>query len=162
MDIRTPFTVSMVIRGGSLWRYVCGFSCLPPAGEGWKRCWAQWIAVKATDRFAPSSDNSATFPVVQIFPLLAHQELHQLVQCGPNVQQNQNLFPYLRSEPGAFSPGQRELTAQSTDFKEASHEEIYLFSLNNGHKSLTFDSTGTAASQVLQCSVLFQRLHFCF
>lgn len=99
--------------------------------------------------FAPSSDNSETFPVLQLSPLPAHQELHQLVQHGANVQQNQKLFPYLRSEPGAFNHGKRKLTAQSTDFKEASHEEMYLFSLNNGHRSLTFDDTGTAALQVL-------------
>jgi len=99
---------------------------------------------------------------VQISPLLAYQELHQLVQYGPKVQQNQNLFPYLRSEPDAFNHDKGRLTAQSTDFKEASHEEIYLFSLNNEHKSLTFDNTGTAAAQVLQHSVLFQSFNFYF
>lgn len=84
------------------------------------------------------------------------------MQYGPKVQQNQNLFPYLRSEPGAFNHSKGRLTAQSTDFKEASHEEIYLFSLNNGHKSLAFDNTGTAASQVLQHSVLFYSFNFYF
>lgn len=75
---------------------------------------------------------------------------------------NQNLFPYLRSEPCAFRHGKERHTAQSTDFKEASHEEMYLFSLNNGHKSLAFDNMGMAALQVLQCSVLFQSFHFYF
>lgn len=99
---------------------------------------------------------------MQISPLLAYQELHWLVQYGPNVQQIQNLFPYMRSETGAFNHGKERLTAQSTDFKEASREEIYLFSLNNGHKSLAFDNTGTTASQVLQHSVLFQSFNFYF
>lgn len=95
-------------------------------------------------------------------PLAVHQELHQLVQYGPKVQQNQNLFPYLRSEPGALNHSKGRLTTQSTDFKEASHEEIYLFSLNNGHKTLAFDNISMAALQVLQHSVLFQSFNFYF
>lgn len=99
---------------------------------------------------------------MQISPLTAYQEVQQLVQYGPKVQQNQNLFPYLRSELDAFNHSKERLTAQSTDFKEASYEEIYLFSLNNGQKSLVFDNTGTAALQVLQYSVLFQSFNFYF
>lgn len=97
---------------------------------------------------------------MQVSPLSAYPELHHLVQYGPKVWQNQNLFPYLRLEPGAFNNSKQRLTAQSSDFKEASHEEIYLISLNNGHRNLAFANTGMAVSQMLQCSVLFQSFNF--
>lgn len=74
---------------------------------------------KGSGHSAPSWDNSDIFTVVQVSPLSAYPELHHLVQYGPKVWQNQNLFPYLRSEPGAFNHGKQRLTAQSTDFKEA-------------------------------------------
>lgn len=121
-DIRCslfPLLVSLLSREAAHEIVFVTFLWCPPAEGGWMGCEAKEQLSKGTDHSAPSWDNSDIFTAVQVSPLSAYPELHHLVQYGPKVWQNQNLFPYLRSEPGAFNHGKQRLTAQSTGFKEA-------------------------------------------